>query len=192
MLLLVALIASIVTGAAQSVSLTDQQIVDAIAHQKEADKSIVWVGRRGAGNFTIAVTGPRTRIGIAALMATKQFRPFTVSDVEESARQSVWIVNVLPEKPAIVLGTWAVTPPAADVLIQRHGATDIADVIRPVKLTLDPEAWSNAMGAKFEGRGATATFDASLLPPGDIDIVVTTNANPRRYQLSAKDRLRIQ
>jgi hypothetical protein len=184
-------IGGVILGA-QSATLTDQQVADAIAHQREATNGIVWEGHAVSGAFRVGVIGPMTSIGITAAAATKQFKPFTVADVAADARQLRWTLSVVPAKPGSVGGNWTVSAPVNEVLLQRHGVTDIADVIRPISTTFTPETWSNAMGAKFEGRGAIAVFDATTLPAGDLDIVIVTSANPRRYELPAKDRAKVR
>ena len=66
-----------------------------------------------------------------------------------------------------------------------------ADVLQPETLETFPESWSNAMGGKWEGQGATAVFDLAAfkaMPGDEIDIVVVTAAGERRCKIGRKDR----
>jgi hypothetical protein len=67
-------------------------------------------------------------------------------------------------------------------------------VLQPSNVTTEQVEWANLLGGKVISNKAYATFPleaAKGLPPGEVDIVVVTEAGERRCKIGNKDRDRL-
>jgi hypothetical protein len=114
-----------------------------------------------------------------------------LADVTDELRENTWMVFAAPTKPVLDQGTWHVTPEAKEALFQPSGQKDVP-VIRPVRLTVEPTSWANALGAKFVSAGFTAFFNPDDMPPGPLDLIILTSGREQRYILKESERLQIR
>ena len=67
-------------------------------------------------------------------------------------------------------------------------------VLQPESIELEPVVWSNLLGGEVESNRAMAIFSfegAKDLTPGDVDVVLITQAGERRCKIGRKDRDRL-
>jgi hypothetical protein len=170
--------------------LSDDQVVQAIREASTAillEVAVCLSPRHAAGGFEVCIQGPFNRVTQLAWSAQKEHHTLTVGDVDADTRALTWRVVVTPNEPHMAAGHWIVTPAATDVLIERRSHRK-ATLLRAVSLNVLPSTLPPISGATFEGRTIAATFDPVRLPPGDLDVVILTTAQTRRYTLHAKDR----
>jgi hypothetical protein len=169
---------------------TDAQI-EQVLREPPTGQLGVCFGNQRSMQFEVCAEGPLQRIAIAARNAKKSYQPFELGNVANSMRENVWMVFAVPTKPVRDSGEWHVTPAAKEALFQPSGQKD-APVVRPVRLTVQPQTWSNALGGTITSAGFTATFNPDDLPPGQLDLIILTSAREQRYVLSEADRARIR
>lgn len=158
--------------AAQLVSLTDEQVDEAIALGKKGDVPIIAVGRDfgvSKGSFDVFIEGPIGRIATAAEQATKQLRPFTRDNVTAEMKEPLLRV-ILKHAEG---GEYAV---AQHVVLMPRKSKNLDDAIQPVRES--PRLFS---GAYFD-----------RLPEGEFDVVVVTTKGTERYDVNSKARENIR
>ncbi|MGH9423852.1 MAG: hypothetical protein ACRD3J_28005, partial [Thermoanaerobaculia bacterium] len=161
---------------------TNEQI-ETILAEPPTNQQAVCFGSQRSMQFDVCAQGPIQRIALAARQAKKEYRPFTLADVTSEMRENLWLVFAAPSKPIFNAGQWIVTPAAKEALFQSSGQKDVA-VVRPVRLTIKPASWGNALGAKFTSAGFTAFFNPADLPAGQLDLIILTAAQEQRYALA--------
>lgn len=171
--------------------LTDQQVARAIDRADKLTNPYVCVGRAVAPEFLVCIQGPEQRVGLAAAVAKQAHRRLRPADVPADARAQTWTIVVRPSQPALVDGRPVRTPLAEDLTLQVHGHSEV--LVRPVNAARTTVTWDNAIGVALKGQGLTATFDASMLPPGDLDVVIVEDGGTeRRYLLAQSARGQIR
>jgi hypothetical protein len=181
----------VATAAPRQGSLTDQQVARAISRADRLSDPYVCVGRSAATEFSVCIQGPEQRIGLAATLAKRARRRFRPADASADLKARTWTIIVRPNQPALVNGRSVRTPLAEDLVLQPRGQAELS--IRPVNAARIPVAWDNAVGVTLKGQGLTATFDASALPEGDLDVVIIAEGGTeRRYVLSQSARAQIR
>ena len=157
---------------AQLAPLTDAQIEDAIALGKKGHVPGALAGRFlgiSKGDFDVVILGPMGRIADAASGAAKELRPFTRADVTPEMTAPVYQVFIHHTQG----GAWAY--PEHIVLMPR-GSKNLDDAIQPVRDSLR--------------QSSDAYFDR--LPDGEFDVVIATSKGMQRYNVTMKDRQKIQ
>jgi hypothetical protein len=172
-------------------SLTDQQIARAIDRADRLTDPYVCVGLTRPAEFSVCIQGPQQRIGLAAALAKRAHRPFRPADASADLKARTWTIVVRPNQPALVDGRSVRTPLAEDLTLQLRGHAEVS--VRSLNTAQIQVVWDNAVGMTLKGQGLTATFDASMLPAGDLDVVIAAEGgNERRYPLSRSARARIR
>jgi hypothetical protein len=172
-------------------SLTDQQVARAIDRADRLTDPYVCVGSTAAAEFSVCLQGPEQRIGLAAAVAKRAHRRFRPADASADLKARTWTIVVRPNQPALVDGRPVRTPLAEDLTLQLRGHSE--SPVRPLNAARFQVAWDNAVGVTLKGRGLTATFDASMLPAGDLDVVIIAEGDTeRRYVLSRSARAQIR
>jgi hypothetical protein len=188
-ILLAAALATVRFSLAFGQSPTNQQIEQILADPPRGSLGVCFGSQRSMG-FDVCAAGPLQRIALAAREAKKAYRPFTFVDVTDALRENTWMVFAAPSKPVLDQGTWHVTPAAREALFQPSGQRD-GPVTRPVRLTVEPASWGNAL-TKFTSAGVTAYFSPDDLPPGSLDLIILTSGREQRYVLKESERLQIR
>jgi hypothetical protein len=170
--------------------LTDQQVARAIDRAgKEADP-YACVGRATVPDFRICLQGPEQRTVSVAIKAKELHRRLRAADVPADVRAYTWTIVVHPSQPALVNGRPVRSALAQDLTIQGAGHPELS--VKPLTVAPLPVSWDNAIGVALKGQGLTATIDPSLLPPGDLEIVVVEDTGTaRRYQLTESARAQV-
>jgi hypothetical protein len=172
-------------------SLTDQQVARAIDRADRLTDPYVCVGRTAAAEFSVCIQGPEQRISLAAAVAKRAHRHFRPADASGDLKALTWTIVVRPNQPALVDGRSVRTPLAEDLTLQFRGRVELS--VRPLNAARIPVTWDNAVGVTLKGQGLTATFDASTLPAGDVDVVIIAEGGTeRRYGLSQSARAQIR
>ena len=172
-------------------SLTDQQVARAIDRADKLTDPYVCVGRTAAAEFSVCIQGPEQRIGLAAALAKRAHRRFRPADASADLKAQTWTIVVRPNQPALVDGRPVRAPLAEDLTLQLRGHAEQS--VRPLNVARTQVAWDNAVGVTLKGGGLTATFDASTLPAGDLDVVIIAEGDSeRRYVLSQSARAQIR
>jgi len=150
-------------------------------------------GIQPIGAYTVTASGAEGRIAFLAADAKRLYKPFGLSDVPPQLRdRSMLFVTVTPHAPKKSSSSYDVPSPIERVVLKSKA--DPNKVVQPENIELSPLEWGNLMGGKVQGNSAVATFPHSVtkeLPPGDIDIVVITEAGERRCKIGTKDRAKI-
>jgi hypothetical protein len=181
----------VVSAAPLQGSLTDQQVARAIDRADKLTDPYVCVGRAAAGEFIVCIQGPEQRIGLAVALAKQAHRRFRPADASADLKAQTWTIVVRPNQPALVDGRSVRTPLAEDLTLQLRGHAESS--VRPLNAARIPFAWDNAVGVTLKGQGITATFDASTLLAGDLDVVIMAEGGiERRYVLSQSVRAQIR
>jgi hypothetical protein len=171
--------------------LTDQQVARVIDRAAKLTDPDVCVGRATAPEFLICIQGPEQRVAVAAAAAKQTHQRLRPADVPTEARAQTWTIVVRPSQPALIDGRPVRTPLAEDLTLRAQGQPEL--LVRPLRAARFPVAWNNAIGVVLKGQGLTATFDASTLPPGDLDVVIVEEGGTeRRYLLARSARARIR
>jgi hypothetical protein len=171
-------------------SLTDPQVARAIDRANRLTEPYVCIGRTAAAEFSVCIQGPEQRIGLAAAVAKRAHRRFGPADASADLKALTWTIVVRPNQPALVDGRSVRTPLAEDLTLQFRG---VELSVRPLNAARIPVTWDNAVGVTLKGQGLTATFDASTLPAGDLDVVIMAEGDTeRRYALSRSARAQIR
>lgn len=160
----------------------------------------VQLGSVKPGDFMVFVNGPLGRIAMEAQQAAKNYRPFLLDDVAAGySRDRERSINVaaLPADPEYVDGRgWVVAPIPTEIVIQPLGLKDPAHTIRSTSTRSSPASWTTAMGGRFSGAQLTATFArdvfAGLSPTAELEIVVLTQDDERRYLLNHTRRAEVR
>ena len=181
----------VASAAPRQGSLTDQQVARAIERADKLKDPYVCVGRTAAAEFSVCIQGPEQRIGLAAALAKRAHRRFRPAEASDDLKALTWTVVVRPNQPALVDGRSVRTPFAEELTLQSRGRVEVS--VRPLTAARIPVTWDNAVGVTLKGQGLTASFDASTLPAGDLDVVITTEGGTeRRYGLSRSARAQIR
>ena len=148
------------------------------------------------GAFTTYVEGPYGRIMRLAREAKKKYLPFGLDTVSPDMRAGVVTVTATPSGPSIVSGKWHRTAAASHLVLKTKPSKGQEPIVlQPLKFEPFPMEWSNALGGKWQGQGAVATFDFAAvkgLPHQEFDVVVITDAGERRCKVGNKDRLALR
>jgi hypothetical protein len=172
-------------------SLTDPQVARAIDRANRLTEPYVCIGRTAAAEFSVCIQGPEQRIGLAAAVAKRAHRRFGPADASADLKALTWTIVVRPNQPALVDGRSVRTPLAEDLTLQFRGRVELS--VRPLNAARIPVTWDNAVGVTLKGQGLTATFDASTLPAGELDVVIMAEGGTeRRYALSRSARAQIR
>jgi hypothetical protein len=150
--------------------LTEQQVSDAIERGRLGDVPLVQVGTFigvTKGDFNVFFEGPVTRIASAAHTAIEQLRPFDLNNVTNAMRAPMYRVVVKAENGR--------SGSLQHIVLQAKGRNGMDGVQQPVK-----------EGSPF----GSAYFDR--LPDGEFDVVVVTTSGNQRYDVSSKDRQKIE
>ena len=170
--------------------LSDKDVSKAIGR---ADKMLrsVCLGDIRPGQFNVCVQGPEQRIASAAYTAKLARRSVKADAIPDEMKALNWTVFALPNAPALVGGKFIRTPSAK--AIQLRVPSGDTPVIEPLDAKTSPYSWDNSVGARLVSVGITAVFDAWMLDPGTIDVVITTEDGAElHYALpqSARDQIR--
>jgi hypothetical protein len=171
--------------------LSPREVSEAIGRARKATTPPVCLGRNVAGDFLVCIQGPEQRIEAAAVLAKQTHRRFRAEDVPDDMKARTWFVVVRPIQPGLVDGRPVRTPEAESlrVLPRQPQATPIT----LLNVTRVPYSWDNAVGVTLRSQGLTALLDPTMLPPGSLEFVVTTEGGPeRRYVLSESNRAQIR
>ena len=152
--------------------LSDKDVSRAISRAEKMSRSLC-LGDMRPGQFNVCVQGPAQRIATAAHTAKLAERSLKASAVPDEMKALTWTVFALPNQPALVAGKFVRTPSAKTIQLRLGDAPD-ASLIDPVNATRSTYSWDNSVGARLTSMGITAVFDAGMLDPGAIDILITT------------------
>ena len=176
--------------AAAVAQLTDKevgQVIDAAAKMKVRS---VCIAEATPGEFGVCVQGPEQRIASAALTAHQAHRAVHPTGISAEMRAPTWMIFALPHAPALVAGRF-VRASADKLQLRREGSLDVP--IDPIVSVHTTYAWDNPVGTKLTAQGVTATFDPSKLPPGALDVLVTTeDGSEHRYTITESARYLIR
>ena len=145
----------------------------------------VILGRTGPGQYRIAVSGPLGRIRTAAAQAARQRKPFSRADVTEEMSRPLLAIAADPSPPARRAGRLVIAPRADEVVLRPGGVRTPRRAVRAESMVRKARDWS-ALGVKSEGTELLALFPMPVLralPPGDIEVVLVTDAGELRYTL---------
>lgn len=144
------------------------------------------------GPFDVYVEGPYGRIMRLAREAKKKYLAFTIETVTDEQRATVVTITITPAAPTLSQNKWHRTAAADHVVLKTKppkGAEAV--VLQPANIEHFPTEWSNAVGGKWQGQGAVATFDFDAVkgfPHPEFDVVVITAEGERRCKVGKKDR----
>jgi hypothetical protein len=151
-------------------------------------------GVQPTGSYDVTLTGAAGRIATEAAHAKRLYRSFGVDDATAEMRDaSAIFVIATPRAPQRSQNTYDVASPIQHIVLKARTSTD--RVAQPLEMEIEPVEWGNLMGATVRGTSAVATFaaaDVRALPPGDVEIVLVTEAGERRCRIRARDRSRVQ
>jgi hypothetical protein len=171
--------------------LSDKDVSRVIGRADKMSRSVC-LGDLRPGQFNVCVQGPEQRIASAANAAKLTGKSLKANTVPNEMKSLTWTVFALPNAPALVAGKFVRTPSAQTIRLRLTGAAD-ASSVDPLNATLSTYSWDNSVGARLISLGITAVFDAWMLDPGTIDILITTeNGAELHYALpqDARDRIR--
>jgi len=170
--------------------LTDQQVARAIDRAGKETDPYACVGRATVPDFRICLQGPEQRIISVATKAKELRRRLRPTDVPAEVKAQTWTIVVHPSQPALVNGRPMRSALVQDLTMQGAGHPELS--VKPLTVAPLPVTWDNAIGVALKGQGLTATVDPSMLPPGDLEIVVVEDTGTtRRYQLTESVRAQI-
>jgi hypothetical protein len=170
-------------------TLSDQQVDRAIARADKLTDRNVCVGQTKAGEFSVCLQGPEQRIGVVATLAKQAHRRFRLADVTADLKAQTWTVVVRPGEPALIDGRPVRSPLAQDLSLELRGHPEVS--LPHLNAVPVPVSWDNAIGVSLKGQGLRTTIDPSTLPGGDLDVVIITDGDQRRYVLSQSSRAKI-
>lgn len=170
-------------------TLSNQQVDRAIARADRLTDRYVCVGRTKAGEFSVCLQGPEQRIGVVATLAKQAHRHFRPANVTADLKAQTWTVVVRPGEPALIDGRPVRTPLAENLTLELRGHPEVS--LPPLNALQVPVSWDNAVGVSLKGQGLRATIDPSTLPGGDLDVIIITDGDQRRYLLSQSSRAQI-
>lgn len=149
-------------------------------------------GVQPTGNYSVLLARAAGRVGFAAQQAKRLYKKFGPADVTQDLRDdSVVSVILEPNKPTLRQNTYDVASPLEHMVIRTKGTPT---ALQPTGFAITPVEWGNLMGGRVQGTNATATFPLGAvreLPPGDLEIVLVTQAGERKCKISAKDRAKV-
>jgi hypothetical protein len=150
-------------------------------------------GVQPTGSFDVRTSRAAGRIASIAYDAKRLYKPFGLADVTPELRDdSIVYVSVAPLDPARTGNTYNVPSPIERIVLKSKSNPNM--VAQPSDIAFEAREWSNLVGGKVQGNAAVAKFnlaDVRELPPGDVDVVVITQAGERRCKIGGKDRSRI-
>ncbi|MGE5246210.1 MAG: hypothetical protein ACM3SQ_18445 [Betaproteobacteria bacterium] len=149
-------------------------------------------GRQPTGAFSVAVSDSEGRIAALAFQARRVHEPFTKDNVSGDLKRQAVFVTVEPNAPARSDEILAVPSPIESVVLQSRQQREA--VARPLRIGTEPVEWSDRLGDSITSNRAAALFSLDSvrgLPPGDVDVVVLTEAGERRCTIPGDDRGKI-
>jgi hypothetical protein len=150
--------------------LSDQEVTDAIELGRAGNVPIPQVGTflgASKGDFNVYVEGPVGRIAAAASKAFKQLRPFGLNNVTNEMRARVY--RVFAERD---YSAGRRVGPVQHIVLQPKGTKGLDAAFQPLR-----ESGDSAYFERF--------------PEGEFDVVIATASGIQRYNVSLKDRARI-
>lgn len=174
---LITILALLLQTTTPAPELSDRQIRDAIEMGRAGNVPIVQVGAWlgvSKGDFDVFIEGPIARIAAAASNAFRQYRPFDETNVTPAMREPVYRVRFRRDFDRLRDRTG----PLGDVqhvVLQPRRAKGMEGVIQPVREDV--------------GNGE-AFFDR--FPDGEFDVVIATQHEVQKCNVSSKQRAKIQ
>jgi hypothetical protein len=194
-LVIVAIAAS--TASAQSPQLTGPELEPALAAAKQDRFQSLFVEARGrfGADFSLLLQGPIGRTMDLAREAFESYKPFAPPNVPAQVRARELTLAVMTHS--------GVRRSVRNVVIMPAGATSRDAAIQPLPgrgRSLDgalwrdvrPRTWRPGLGSEPSGLPLFYRFAEADLPPGDLQIIVATEAGDERYMVRAQERDRIR
>lgn len=186
-----------VTLLAQGGALTDAEVEAAIAAAKQPkfQSSFVEAKGRFMADYSVLLQGPVGRTMDLAREAFDSYKPFKASDVpiEVKAHEiSVGIIKHYTGSPVIknvvFLPLGATSREAAIQKLEHPARPDPLSRRGIPWRDRRPRTWKPRLGAEASPFVLFDRFAESELPPGDLQILVVTDAGEQRYTVKAEDR----
>jgi hypothetical protein len=157
-----------------------------------AHSAFLYGGSHPIGSFHIVASTNVGRIAFLAAQAKRLYKPLTLGDVPDDLREPGVFVSVDPQAPKHIANVDLVAPLIEHLVLKSKQAASA--VVQPQKLDITPVEWGNVTGGKVVGTRALATFALKAvmkLPPGDIEVVLITDAEERKCKIGTRDRARL-
>jgi hypothetical protein len=158
-------------------TLSDQQVQEAIEIGRTRKVPIVQVGMWlgvSKGDFNVFVEGPLGRVAAAASSALREYRAFEATDVTPELKENVYRVIF-----------------RRDFESSRYRSTPVGEVKHVV---LQPRRAKGMDGAIQPIRENPANGEALFdrLPDGEFDVVIVTDVQVQKFNVSVKQRAEIR
>lgn len=183
------------TVSAQTTSLSDDEVNEAVMIAKQPRFESLYVEARGpfAADFSILLQGPVGRVMDVAREAHESYRPVTVANIPGE-------VKTRHVTALLVVHSDGRRPHVKNVVVMPAGAVSRDVAIQPMPNSrrafetgiATPRTWKAGYGWQPTGLPTAYRFAESDLPAGDLQLIVATDAGDRRYTVRAADRLRMR
>jgi len=158
-------------------AISDEQVRNAIEMGRRGDVPIVQVGTIlgvSRGDFNVFIEGPIARIAGAALSAFRQYKPFDSTHVTPKMKEAVYRVIFKQDYDSASYRSRPVGS-VKHVVLQPRRAKGMDGVIQPLRENVE---------------NGQAFFDR--FPEGEFDVVIVTENEVQKFNVSPKQRERVK